>query len=37
MWMQRPAPVPGCPNGLEYLLSIDFLGVTQIASLLESI
>lgn len=25
MWMQMPAPIPGCPTGLEYLHALDQL------------
>lgn len=37
MWVQRPAPVPGCIPGLEYLLYVDSLFMNQIPSLLEGI
>ena len=35
-WMQRPAEIPGCPLGLEYLTQIDQLLVKQQLELLES-
>ena len=34
-WMQKPAPIPGCPVGLEYLTQIDQLQIQQKPSLLE--
>ena len=34
-WMLKPAPIPGCPVGLEYLTQIDQLQIQQKPSLLE--
>lgn len=34
-WMQRPAPLPNCPVGLEYLTMIDKLEAQQLKSLTE--
>ena len=34
--MQRPAPIPGVPIGLEYLTQIDSLYVQQQVSMLEA-
>lgn len=31
----RPAPIPGCPPGLEYLTMVDHLNVQQMRSLVE--
>lgn len=36
IWMERPAPMPGCPPGLEYLTHVDSLHAEQIPSLLEA-
>ncbi|CAF0916176.1 unnamed protein product [Brachionus calyciflorus] len=36
VWMQRPNPIPGCPNGLEYLLMIDNIKAEQLVSLTEA-
>ncbi|PAA78368.1 hypothetical protein BOX15_Mlig010393g1 [Macrostomum lignano] len=35
VWMNRPAPIPGCPPGLEYLTQVDQLLVHQQIELLE--
>ena len=35
--LNRPAPIPGCPPGLEYLTMIDQLNVEQLRSLVEGI
>jgi hypothetical protein len=35
IWMIRPAPMPNCPPGLEYLSQIDKLLVNQKVDLLE--
>ena len=34
--MQRPQPIPGCPPGLEYLITVDQILVEQVPSLLEA-
>jgi hypothetical protein len=34
--MPKPAPIPGCPQGLEYLASLDQIFVVQNACLLEA-
>ena len=33
--MQRPAPIPGCPTGLEYLTQLDRILVQQQIDILE--
>lgn len=34
-WMARPAGIPGCPPGLEYLTQIDQLLVHQQVEMME--
>ena len=36
IWMQRPAPIPGCPPGLEYLTQLDQIQMEQIPSMIEA-
>ncbi|KAH3846350.1 hypothetical protein DPMN_088651 [Dreissena polymorpha] len=36
VWMPKPAGIPGCPQGLEYLTQIDQILVKQKIDLLES-
>jgi hypothetical protein len=35
--MNRPNPIPGCPPGLEFLMTLDEIQVQQLPSLLEGI
>lgn len=37
MWVQKPSEVPGCIQGLEYLLYVDTLVMTQIPCVIEGI
>jgi hypothetical protein len=37
IWMQRPAPMPGVPPGLEYLTQLSSVHVEQKASLTEAL